>query len=226
MTKLSKLLFISLLLFTLFVTIGYTIDPATIATVDDFKKLISTVPEVANMLKTTHSTTMSDIKHADGDFKKLDNVLTYKSGTTAHLDKLFDLWKTRKLINFSNPQMNELVDLAFEELLANIIQPNKSSIQHVYNVLYTNAHGNLDMCNLNIRKNPNITDRVAYDYALYVLNIDFIPASPYVVLTIEDSDLLSSTKEQRIQYLDPNINSNHFNGLIQFNTMILDAFSS
>jgi hypothetical protein len=202
----------------------FAIDP-----ISDFtaiKPLIDEIPKLVELLQIEHKSLLSDIHREDLGFKNIDNLLIHKKGTTASLDKLFDFWMRKQIINFSNSNTKNLLDTAFEELLNNLVLPKQSNVQHIYNVVYQNSQGKMDVCHISVRKNKYITDFVAYDYKMFVLNINFVPASPYVILTTQDSDLFSSTTVQEIKYLEPNVNDGHFQSLIGFNTMVFDTLSS
>lgn len=124
------------------------------------------------------------------------------------------------MFDAKNEKVRSAMSLAFDEISNNVIlNVNK---QHVHNILYENTYGRINIFNIVVKPNDNVSN--VFDYNIYMIETEFIPASPYVIITKMDSDIFSSSTTQEIKYLDANVNDEHFDSLININMGLIENY--
>lgn len=197
------------------------IDPVT--TTAAISSTAATAKEVAELFKTEFSQTMSDITPTEG-FKTIDNRLSYTSGTisasTTNLDRLFQITTENAVFKTLNPFIKEQISRAFVELGMQIIT-RKGSKVHEFIIQYNGNDGVLYLFHISLKRSQELPN--AIDYEKFILSSVFKPGDSYVIITESDSNILSSSTTQRIQWIPSNLKDAHIGSILRFNSAILDG---
>jgi hypothetical protein len=188
------------------------------------------IKNVIDLLQTKHSTMISDMHNIEG-FSELHNSLffmSYYAQTKTEMNGVFEeLINLDKFSSLTQIQKRELI-FSFNIFTSQRIIPNLPEISfHVCNFIITfkNDNGFMNFCVIHIEP-KRYEDSVIYKYAICIMNTDFVPAQPYVVITESDSDIFGSSTIQRIKYMPATLKPEHYDTIIELDQKVIKMMFS
>jgi len=156
----------------------------------------------------------SDIRRGDG-FKSFNNVIYYNKKSVYSITKEIENLKNSKIFDNVNIDIRKGLEIALDEINDNVLfKPN--FIGTTFNFIYKNPSGNMTLARIYIEKIDE-----GYIRTITILDVSFVPANPYVILTSVNEDLFSKDVEQRIEYLPATINEEHLDFIYHINGNLL-----
>lgn len=74
-----------------------------------------------------------------------------------------------------------------------------------------------------IKISPLDVTKRTFSYDMCLINTDFVPTSPYIMVTEHESHIFKKSNIQRIHYLPKSVTSAHTNAIIHINETIINA---
>jgi len=161
-----------------------------------------------------HTTETTDIKRGDG-FKKFSNIIHHSNVSVISITKEIEHLKNNSIFNGVSKEIKKSIVDALDEINDNIIF--KPSFENdMFDLFYTDSNGKMSLARIYIEKIDE-----GYRRVLTLIDVDFIPANPYVILTYSDSDIFTKSSIQKIEFLPTTINNEHLDFIFRINGNLL-----
>jgi hypothetical protein len=173
---------------------------------------------------TTYLDTHLSISRYQGTegFSSIHNKGIHISGEfndKSQIDEMFGNFIRTESFNIMDSTQIQELEFTFRVFTTQHV--SQQLISHSFVISYRDGKGIMNIYYIKISP-LDITKRT-FSYDMCLINTDFVPSRPHIMITEHDSHLFKKSNIQRIHYLPRTVTSTHTNAIIHINETIINT---